>query len=261
MANDSQEALYLFCFAHSGKLPALTEMGVDGQTPLEAWRFREVAAVVSNVSREEFCGPQAESRLRDLAWIAPRAYRHEVVIEHVLRSSPVLPARFATLFSSAESLLNLLQRNYDQVSRFLTRMVDHEEWGVKVLLDREKATAPLMRLDELADLSPGKRYFQEKRLRSEVERELKSWRQKVCRGIVDDLSQLSEEIRERQVLSDEKEAVLKLAMLVPRSAVAALRERLAQANAAHDPHGLRFELSGPWPPYSFSQLDWMGEVG
>ena len=58
------------------------------------------------IRREEFAGPEAELNLQQLSWVGPRALRHEAVIEEVMASSPVLPARFGTLFSSAEAWPN-----------------------------------------------------------------------------------------------------------------------------------------------------------
>jgi hypothetical protein len=55
----------------------------------------------------------------------------------------------------------------------------------------------------------------------------------------------------REVTGMDKDMVLNWAFLVPRKAVADFRTRIEQANAEHDRQGLVFQLSGPWPPYSF----------
>ena len=41
--------------------------------------------------------------MEDLAWVAPRALRHEEVILTVMEQGPVLPVRFGTVFSSLDS--------------------------------------------------------------------------------------------------------------------------------------------------------------
>jgi hypothetical protein len=41
------------------------------------------------------------------------------------------------------------------------------------------------------------------------------------------------------------------AFLVPRAQQALFQECIQQANAEHGPRGVRFECSGPWPPFSF----------
>ena len=45
--------------------------------------------------------------------------------------------------------------------------------------------------------------------------------------------------------------VLNWALLLPAAAVADFRGRIERANAEQNPGGLAFEVSGPWPPYSF----------
>ena len=68
---------------------------MDGHHPLSVFRrFQNLCAVLSEVRLEDFCGGAAELRMRDLAWVGPRALRHEAVVEEVMRHSPVLPARF-----------------------------------------------------------------------------------------------------------------------------------------------------------------------
>ena len=135
-----QSALYLFCFARSNLIGELEGTGVDGQHPLSVFRrFPNLCAVLSEVRLEDFCGETAELRMRDLAWVGPRALRHEAVVEEVMRHSPVLPARFGTLFSSQERLAEFVDRHGAAISQFLERVADQEEWSVRGLLDRRQA--------------------------------------------------------------------------------------------------------------------------
>lgn len=259
--NDGGEAIYLFCLARSGQLTAMEGTGMDGRSPLFQWNLRDITAVLSMASLEEFSGPSGESRMEDLAWVGPRACHHEAVIEGTMRHSPVLPARFGTLFSSLESLENLLTRHYDAISEFLDRVTDKEEWAVKGLLDRDKARERLFSMilatDE-ADLSssPGMHYFQEQRIRAEVENELSSWLKVVLKRIASNIARHASDVSERRPLSQEVtgkdiDMVLNWAFLVPRNAMADFRADIDRANADHARQGLVFELSGPWPPYSF----------
>jgi hypothetical protein len=45
--------------------------------------------------------------------------------------------------------------------------------------------------------------------------------------------------------------VLNWALLLPSAAVPGFRARIQCANAGQIHGGLAFEVSGPWPPYSF----------
>jgi len=257
------KAIYLFCFARSSLLPTMEGTGLDGQNPLFLQSFLDIAAVVSSVCLEEFCGPAAESRIQDLSWVGPRACRHEEVVEQVMRHSAVLPVRFGTIFSSLESLEKRLQEHHGAISEFLDQVLDKEEWAVKGLLDRAKAKEELLSIifaqeaRRLASLSPGMRYFEEQRILAGVEKELNGWMKKVCKEVANDLKYYSQNFCERRVFSreatgSERDMVMNWAFLVARGVLADFRAGVDRANADHAERGLVFELSGPWPPYSFS---------
>lgn len=259
----SQTALYLFCFARSDLVGELQGSGVDGRHPLSVLRrFPDVCAVVSEVALEDFCGPAAELQMQQLAWVGPRAFRHEEVVEEVMRHSPVLPVRFGTLFSSQKSLTEFLDTHRQTISQFFERVADQEEWSVKGLLDRKQAGQALIsarlaaQQEQLATLPPGTRYFQEQRIQSAAEKELSLWLNETCQQVASDLRKQASDFRECQVVPREPpesgiEVVLNWAFLLPRGASAAFRLRIDQVNQNHATRGLVFELSGPWPPYRF----------
>ena len=255
--------LYLFCLARFSLLPPLKGKGLDGQSPVKVAAFQDIAAVWSPVSLEEFCGPTAAERMGDLAWIGPRVIRHQEVVAGVMRYSPVLPARFGTIFSSKANLDKVLRRHHDTVAGFLERLTGQEEWAVKGMLDRagakEKLIARLLdqEADRLGALTPGKRYFQEQRLRSGCDGKLEHWLKEVCQELLTGLRIYAPDLRKRRLLSREvtgsdKDMVLNWAFLVPEKAVPGFRARVQAANLRYGQWGLGFECTGPWPPYSFS---------
>lgn len=258
-----QSALYLFCFARSNLIGELEGTGVDGQHPLSVFRpSPNLCAVLSEVRLEDFCGETAELRMRDLAWLGPRALRHEAVVEEVLRHSPVLPVRFGTLFSSQERLAEFVDRHGAAISQFLERVADQEEWSVRGLLDRRQAGRALTSASlaaqeaQLAALLPGKRYFEEKRIRAGAEKKLSLWLKETRRQVANHLRQQASDFCEcpevpREAPGSGIEVVLNWAFLLPKSATPAFRARINQVNEKHAMGGLVLELSGPWPPYRF----------
>ena len=258
------QGLYLYCLARLSRLPPLPleGLGLDGQKSLALAICQDLVAVWSPVPLEDFCGPEAEERLRDLTWIGPRVIRHQEVVAGVMRHSPVLPARFGTIFSSMANLEKVLQRHYDTIAGFLKRLTDQEEWAVKGLLDRPGAKEKLFSLklareaESLEALSPGKRYFEEQRLRAACDQELPRWVQEVCREVWTDLRYYAAEARERRLLSREvtgsdQDMVWNWALLMPRQAVGGFQALIQDVNAQYAERGLRLEYTGPWPPYSF----------
>ena len=258
-----QRALYLFCFARSDLVGEIEGTSVDGLYPLRLFPYSpDLCAVVSEVPLEDFCGPAAELQMQQLAWVGPRALRHEAVVEQVMRHSPVLPVRFGTLFSSQKSLTEFLDTHRQTIAQFLERVADQEEWSIKGLLDRKQAGQALMsarlaaQQEQLAALPPGTRYFQEQRIRAAAEKELSLWLNETCQQVASDLRKQASDFRECQVVPREPpesgtEVVLNWAFLLPRSSTPAFHAQVDQLNARLAPKGLVFEPSGPWPPYRF----------
>lgn len=259
------QGLYLFCLARLSRLPSpLPEgTGLDGQSPLEVAGYQDLAAVLSPVSLEDFCGTGAEERMRDLTWIGPRVIRHQEVVAGVMRHSPVLPARFGTIFSSPASLTEVLRRCHHTIAGFLDCITDTEEWAVKGMLDRSGAKEKMFSLklaeeaDRLDALSPGKRYFQEQRLRAGCDQDLQHWLKDVARELWAGLRDYAADVRERRVLSREgsgrdQDMVWNWAFLVPVAVMPAFLARVRKAGAQCAHRGLTLECTGPWPPYSFT---------
>jgi hypothetical protein len=259
------QAIYLFCLAQLCRLPSpcLMGKGLDSQSPLEVVGYHDLAAVISPVPLEDFCGSEAEARMQDLTWIGPRVIRHQEVAAEVMRHSPVLPARFGTIFSSLETLTQVLRRHHDTIAGFLARIADQEEWAVKGMLDQAGAKEKLFTLSlvreskRLEALSPGMRYFDEQRLRTACDLELQHWLKEVCRELWADLQNYAADVRERRLLSrkasgSDKDMVWNWAFMVPKTAVPAFLARIRTASARYADHGLNVEFTGPWPPYSFT---------
>jgi len=240
----------------------ITSGGVDEQHAPYIQSCGKVAAVLSVVSQEEFCGPTGEANLQDLAWLAPRVCKHQAVLEQVMHLGPVLPARFGTLFSSPASLETYLREHEGAIIRFLERVSGHEEWAVKGYLDSVRAEGELLARaragkEGSSSTTPGLAYLQEQSLLIKVKQELADRLAEVSNGFLEELHSLASAVSERRILSreatgEERDMVLNWAFLVPQPALADFRGRIERANAEPILGGLTFELSGPWPPYSFN---------
>ncbi len=255
--------LYLYGFARPESLPGPESGGVDEDGLLFAQPHGDIAAVLSEVPLEEFTGPDAERHLTELAWLTPRVLRHEEAIYRVLGRSPVLPAAFGTIFTSRERVERLLEANHDTIAGFLDDTTGTEEWGIKLYLRRDDA---LLRLREdsrasedaeLANVSPGLRYMQERRLRAEADRALEAWLDEAMARLRDALDPLAVASAERRVFAAPEtpgEMVANWAFLVATEDVERLREAAEEAAAPLAPYGLTLEWAGPFPPYSFAPV-------
>ena len=238
-----ETGLYLFCFGRSEALAAWRPASGIFTAPAGP-----VAAVLAEVAVDEFRGEDAERRLQDLAWLAPRACRHEEVVEEAMRFSPVLPARFGTIFSTRARLEQLAERHGAAILEFLERVSGRQEWGLKGLLDaagfREAVRAETARRAG-ESLAPGARYLKERAFRAGAERAVRASMGAYCRQV---LEPLPFPWRSRTAAV---ECLASFALLLPQEEVELFRAAVARAQDAA-PRGLLLRASGPWPPYSFA---------
>jgi hypothetical protein len=257
-----EHALYLFCLARGKRLPALQITGLAGNTPLVVEDFEDVSAVVCEVSLDDFSGPASESKLQDLNWLGPRAIRHYQVVEHTLQYAPVLPARFGTLFSSWDCLARLVERNTPVINAFFDSVTGKDEWSVKALVSRcemkERLYAKELAANKeaLDSLAPGVRYFKEKQICARVEKELAQWLREVLQTVAARLTGSSDDRRSREpsipgLEGKPTETIANWAFLLNRETVENFVALIDASNAEYNSSGIYFELSGPWPPYSF----------
>lgn len=256
------EGIYLFCFARLHQVSIQDIAGPDDYYSVYPWMFMGVTAILSKVPLDEYCGPSAESRMKDLAWIGPRACRHENIVEQVMCHSPVVPARFGTIFSSMNRLEDFLKVHGKTILECLDHLADKQEWALKGLIDMARAKEKLVseiiagEMQRLASLHPGARYFQEKRIHNHAGSELNRRLKKIYEEITDDLSALASDVYSGRLLSKDASGTdmdmfMNTAYLVPLNCVKDFHARVDRGNGAYAQNGLVFKLSGPWPPYSF----------
>jgi len=253
------KVLYLFCFANGRVKPP-----PDAQDSAAGWflyRCGELAAVCEWTELEQWSGPQADLNMEDLQWLGPRVVRHQAVVEAVMRSAAVLPARLGTLFSSPAALERFCAIHRGTIASFLAATEAQEEWAFKVLLDRAKASDWLVsrfangQEGAAATAGSGTRYLQERRLRAAAAAEINHWVAQTLEPLVDELGSYASASRQRgvtaQAAAAQPQPLLNLAFLVHRESAADFQRCVERAGVQHQADGIQLALSGPWPPYSF----------
>jgi hypothetical protein len=149
--------------------------------------------------------------------------RHHAIVCESFEHGAVLPLRFATMFSDDDAARRLLSDCHDEAAANLTALSGHREWGVRLRRPNEKPAEGLSGTDYLA-------------LRRRE------------RGGGDQAHQrLARYARRSTIRQPGAEYRLDAVYLVPRSAE---EEFLAELDRIDGP----VDVTGPWPPYSFSEL-------
>jgi hypothetical protein len=239
-------ALYAYCLIHQStpcELEALA--GVEDSLP-RLIACDEFSVVVSDCAGER------------VAVGRENVFAHERVIHHVLRQTTPLPFRFGTLVNPGR-LEAYLNSNRAALLKGLERVRDAVEMSVKIIWDRETFSRPdfgaededKAQADEPRGLGKGAAYLAAKRreilgdeLLKERAGELAEW---LAARVDEVVIEQSVEVRPMQTLC------LRAAYLVQRSRLEEYQTRIEEARVQRD--GLRFLTSGPWPPYSFSNIN------
>jgi len=257
-----QKAAYLYCVVRTCPLDQPPVTGIETTIPVCFEPLEDFVAVYSMVALDMFVGAAAEERMKDVAWIGPRALRHDQVIVSMMKESAVYPARFATMFSSLESLRKNLRLNARLISDFLDH-TDHTcEYSVKGFVNRKDISEFLIRTtfkDEkkrLDALSPGKKYLAERQYTKKIENETREWIKKTSGALLDCLTEKYREFSPRKIFTEktdknETEMVFNCAFLLHKNDETSFLEETAREKERLAPTGLSLALSGPWPPYSF----------
>jgi hypothetical protein len=250
MRQDPRQVRYLYAIvrAESVDVAGLQGVGESGQVRLVA--HADLAMAVSDVARDVFELPEEE--LSENGKVAELAMTHDAVVRAIFDQAPALPLRLATVVADDESAVRVLEQFHDEAVLRLDRLKGHREWGVR--LCREQATqTPSPTPDGSGGARPtGTAYLQRRR---EALRAGEEARQRECALTEDVFTTLgsfaSEMGRQPGAGGD---VILNAAYLVETAAEEAF---LAAASSQVDtlvPHGIRVDVTGPWPPYSFAQL-------
>ena len=256
-----RDAVYLYCFTHDlagprprGLPPDLP--AVDEDRSLQLHRHAGLIALVSAVRRADYEGEQGNAHLADIAWVGPRALRHQAVLVAAHRVAAVFPLPFGTLFSSRAALECEMERRQHEIDTALRRLAGCSEWAVQGTLDHAAALDARVR-EAIAEgryvpsAMPGRRHLEEQRLRRGLEADLGDWARAAAASLAQALRRASTDFVERRVPTGQALA-FNWAFLVPNPSVDAFQSTVTAALPELARYGLSVVCKGPWPGYSFT---------
>ena len=246
----------------SGDLFAGTD-GVHADAAVELVADDELAAIASAVPLNEFGDAAIEQNLRDSAWLEQKVRAHEAVLEAALGRTPLVPFRFGTIFSSRAHVEEMLRENRD-LTATLNRLRGSFELGVKGFLDPRRFEARAREEDAEDAPTSGRAYLLRKQRDRRLTEARESFKATRARESHERLSAAAQEARlnalqRPEVTGREAEMFLNGAYLVHPESEPGFRGTLAELESIYGPHGVEYELTGPWPPYNFVEAEQTGE--
>lgn len=256
MANP--KATYVYCVVAADRRPTLTRIprGLPGMGPV---RLLDVDtglyAVVADAPLDKYGEAAINRGLADLEWVSRAAVAHEAVVEAFIGETAVLPMKLFTIFTSDERAIAHVRRERPRIATFVKRVSNHQEWGVRIVLDRERASAAAPKRKE-AVRRTGLAYLARKKAQRDAVVELEARARETVSTLYDRLSARSRLAKRRNASELPVQAgplLLDAAFLVPRSRATTFQALVARESRALARHGYALTFSGPWPPYSFVQ--------
>ena len=182
------------------------------------------------------------------------------VIEQLSQELTLLPVRFGTFLKSDEDILRLMTDHYDSFYNNLLKVWDKDEFGLKVIWDYAKGSEKIKEEAEKEDVKSDTyfakttvhtNYLLEKIKKHKLEDALLRHVEKLIDEIISLLVGINPECKFKKMVSNS--LILDGVFLIEKDKkdefVLAIEALKQQHNDLH------LLLTGPWPPYSFVEID------
>ena len=221
--------IYVYAICDAASVMACGTHGI-GDHPVELRAAGGVAAAFS------------ETAAGSIPPTADNIWRHELVVEWLMRDRAVLPARFGTALSDVGDVDDLLARNCERLRAALDRVRGCVELGVRVMsVNRPAPTAPKTRL------ATGREYLQARLEEERSRRAAEALARQVADRVHGRLTPAAAAGTTRVLPTPE--FLMAGAYLVRRGSVERFREAVESVSASEP--DLRLLCTGPWAPYHF----------
>jgi len=254
------DAIWVYALAERSGVTALPRLAGVAGAPVRPVGTDGLTALVSNVTLEEFGEEALRRNLEDLAWLEAVARAHHGVIDAAARLFTLLPMRLATVYSGEAAMVASLTAHAAQFRAALERLRSRTEWGVKAYVTpaaRDQAPGPSQATPagnpEAAD--SGLAYLRRRRDALSASRDSARSAAQGAQAVHAELERDAVDSRlhppqSAQLSGRPESMVLNAAYLIDDDQAAGFAAAVEALGERHP--RLRLELTGPWPPYSFT---------
>jgi gas vesicle protein GvpL/GvpF len=217
---------------------------------------RDLYLVVADAPLSEYGEAAINRGLTNIEWVSRAAMAHERVVESFAGVDAVLPMKLFTIFTSDARAIAHFGAERRRLDALIRRVGGHDEWSVRVVLDRQRASRATRRPAASADGQSGLAYLARKKARRDAAVELAARAQAAVADVFDRLSERARQSKRRgasELPVRGGPLLLDAAFLVPRARTSSFRALASREAKALARRGYGLTLTGPWPPYSFVQ--------
>jgi gas vesicle protein GvpL/GvpF len=224
--------LYVYCLVEDLDAFDANTRGISG-------------AAVRMLQIDEFAVLASDFNSETVTVTRDNALGHAAVVRSVLDRTTPLPFRFGTLVNEAQ-LRSYISARKPALQTRLAHVRGCVEMSVKII--REVSNDKILAHNEITS---GTSFLEEKRLeflgseqKAAEATEISTWLHEQVEGLIRD---------EQVTVRPSEKLVVAAAHLVERDKIPQYKENIAAARKNRPE--LHFLLSGPWPPYSFANIE------
>jgi hypothetical protein len=213
-------------------------------------------AAVADAPLDRYSEAAINRGLSDLDWVSRAAVAHEAVVESFISETAVLPMKLFTIFTTDDRTLEHVRAERRRIANVVKRVANHQEWGVRVVLDRARAVAAAPGRKAAAGRRSGAAYLTRKKEQRDAVVEMGAHARETVAALYERLAARSRLAKRRlagELPLQGGPLLLDAAFLVPRARAASFEALASRESRALARHGYGLSFSGPWPPYSFVQ--------
>lgn len=247
--------IYVYGIVRTGALDAAPAVsGVDRDRDVFLVEAGDLSAIAGGVDVSQFEGAALEANANTPEWLEEKVRGHERVLDAVVGRCAVIPMRLGAMFSTEAGVRDLLVRSAESIRSSLARIDGKTEWGVKVECDLS------LLMNRLADTAPaevsGAAYLRRRAVEIRGADEAREAANGVANEIHARLVALSDEsaLLSHARPTSERAPILNAAYLVEDRRRDDFMTAIQDLQDMHR-DAYEFQVTGPWPPYNFTEID------
>lgn len=193
------------------------------------------------------------------SWTKENALEFAQIIESFFEKTNLLPVRFATVVESDEVISKLLQTHYEAFENNLKKVENKSEFGIKVLWDYQKVKVEIKSKPEVTGVKSGDyfsknnattNYLFEKIKKHRLDDAILNFVNEFIETLNVCLKSLPYEAKLKKMVSDS--IMLDAVFLIEKERNGKFKDVIISLGDQYP--GLQFLITGPWPPYSFTEI-------
>ncbi|RLQ95487.1 GvpL/GvpF family gas vesicle protein [Falsibacillus albus] len=242
--------------------------GFGGKEEIFTIPMDTITAIVCTLDSNEHSEESIKENIQnDMDWLQEKAFHHHETVAAFYKYFTIIPLKFCTIYKSEESLRHTVEINKGIVEKSFSTLHGNEEWNLKIYCDdsvlKEYITNedPVMQAkrNEINELSPGRKFFEMKKLDRLAETQLENEKNRICEEVHTVLTEFSLHAAIKKNWSKDATGRQEImtwnsVFLLPEEGVERFLEQIQRFEKEMESRGWRLEASGPWPAYHFSSF-------